>query len=134
MLLRRIQSSSSSSSSSSSLIRFLSTAKQSNYIVPVDSASLAVVETGANKKIYYFTATWCPPCRFIGPKFEAVAAKYPSLSFVKIDIDQFESAAVKYGIRSVPTFIFANGAKVMSQFSGADESQLLKSADSLEKS
>ena len=128
MLVRRIQS------SSSSLVRFLSTAKPSNYIVPADSSSLAVVETGANKKIYYFTAAWCPPCRFIGPKFEAVAGKHPSLSFVKIDIDQFESAAVKYGIRSVPTFIFANGAKVLSQFSGADESQLLKSVDSLEKS
>ena len=132
MLLRRIHSSSSSQFVRNSS-RFLSTAKPSNYIVPADSASLAVEETVANKKIYYFTATWCPPCRFIGPKFEAAAAKYPSLSFIKIDIDQFESAAVKYGIRSVPTFIFANGAKVMSQFSGADENQLIKSVESLEK-
>lgn len=116
--------------------RLLSTSSTTskNFIIPGDSASLAVIEKSSSKKIYYFTATWCPPCKAIAPKFEALSSSSPSVNFVKIDIDNFESAAVKYGIRSVPTFVFANGAKILSQFSGADEGQLKKSIEALEKS
>ena len=34
-----------------------------------------------------FTASWCGPCRMIAPFFEQLADKYPSLMFVKVDVD-----------------------------------------------
>lgn len=67
------------------------------------------------KKILYFTASWCPPCKAIAPVFESLSKKYPALNFVKIDVDNLPETAQDFGIRSVPTFVFVNGQKQVSQ-------------------
>ncbi len=122
--------------SKSRLLSSTTAAKKSgsNFIIPGDLSAFTKIESSTGKKIYYFTATWCPPCRFIGPKFEALAAEAPTVSFVKIDLDNFEQTASKYKINSVPTFIFADGSKILSQFSGADESQLKRCIEMLNNS
>jgi thiol-disulfide isomerase/thioredoxin len=35
-----------------------------------------------------FTATWCPPCRFIAPVFAELSKKYPGVLFLKVDVDE----------------------------------------------
>ena len=63
-----------------------------------------------------FWATWCGPCRMLGPIFEEISDKYDGKAvFVKVDVDDDESqaAAVKYGISSIPNIIaFKNGQPV----------------------
>ena len=64
------------------------------------------------KRIYYFTASWCPPCRMIGPEYEKLAKAdngESGVHYLKLDIDDLPEAAGQYMIRSVPTFIFMNG-------------------------
>ena len=58
-----------------------------------------------------FWATWCGPCRMLAPVFEDVSDKFEGKAeFVKIDVDENEDAAVKYGITSIPNIIiFKNG-------------------------
>ena len=76
------------------------------------------------KKIYYFTASWCPPCKQIAPIFEALSADYADISFLKVDVDANPDAAVDEKIKSVPTFQFVNGQSKVAEFSGADERTL----------
>ena len=68
-----------------------------------------------SKKIFYFTATWCPPCKRIAPIFESLSAEYPDIFFVKIDVDDLPDAASFGNIRSVPTFHFRTGDTKISE-------------------
>lgn len=81
--------------------------------------------------MFQYIASWCPPCKMIGPIYEKMSKDFPNVTFTKIDIDQFEETAGKYSIRSVPTFMFVNGKSTLSTFSGADSNLLLKSIEAL---
>ena len=61
-----------------------------------------------------FWAAWCGPCRMLGPVFEELSEKYDGKAvFVKVNVDEEEAAAMKYGITSIPNVIaFKGGAKV----------------------
>ncbi len=61
-----------------------------------------------------FSATWCGPCRQLSPIIDDLAKEYAGKVKVgKVDIDQSQEVAGKYGIMSVPTVLFfKGGAKV----------------------
>ena len=49
---------------------------------------------------------WCGPCKAIKPFFNTLPAKYPDLTFAKIDLDCNRFLATTYGINSIPTFLY----------------------------
>lgn len=61
-----------------------------------------------------FFATWCGPCRMMGPVVEALAEEYEGRVKVgKIDTDENEDVAMRYGVMTIPTLIlFKNGQEV----------------------
>lgn len=64
------------------------------------------------KAVVDFYATWCGPCKMLGPVFEEVS-KESSIKFVKVDIDKYEELCRQYKVMSVPTLIlFENGQEV----------------------
>ncbi len=81
-----------------------------------------------------FTASWCGPCKMIGPYFEELAAKYPGVVFVKVDVDDLDDVAADCGINAMPTFqLYSNGVKVK-EMTGANKESLealAKEADDL---
>lgn len=68
-----------------------------------------------DKKVLYFTATWCPPCRMIAPVFQSLSEEFTAIKFIKIDIDEYGDTASSFNIQSVPTFIFMKDGQVQSK-------------------
>ena len=72
----------------------------------VTSQELEELIQGDNPVVCDFWATWCGPCRMLAPVFEEVSDKLENKAvFVKLDVDENEDAAVKYGITSIPNII-----------------------------
>ncbi|GLU18365.1 hypothetical protein SLE2022_346710 [Rubroshorea leprosula] len=74
--------------------------------------------------ILYFTAAWCGPCRFISPLYTSLAAKYPKIVFLKVDIDEARDLAKRWNISSVPTIFFIRNGKEVDKVVGADKGAL----------
>ncbi|XP_056884788.1 thioredoxin-like [Takifugu flavidus] len=72
-----------------------------------------------------FTATWCGPCRSIGPKFEALSKKEGNANvvFVKVDVDKVPELTDKYKVTAMPTFMFFKDGKIET-IVGANEGKL----------
>ena len=55
-------------------------------------------------------APWCGPCRMLGPIIDELASEVTDYSFYKLNVDDSEEVAIKYGIMSIPCLlIFENG-------------------------
>lgn len=52
-----------------------------------------------------FWAEWCGPCKQFSPIFEKVADEYPDVTFGKVNTEEQQSLAMKYGVHSIPTLM-----------------------------
>jgi len=67
-----------------------------------------------------FWAIWCGPCRLIAPIVEELASQYAGkLKVLKVDVDQEQNLAIRYGIMSIPTLLLFKGGQVVDQIVGA---------------
>ena len=67
-----------------------------------------------------FWATWCGPCKAIAPLIEEIAEQYDGKVKVgKLDVDQNQNSAMKYGVRSIPTLLIMKDGKVINQIVGS---------------
>ena len=67
-----------------------------------------------------FWAVWCGPCKAIAPVIDEIASEYAGKVKVgKVDVDQTQNTAMKYGVRSIPTHLVMKGGEVVNQIVGA---------------
>ncbi|NCS89590.1 MAG: thioredoxin [Ignavibacteria bacterium CG2_30_36_16] len=67
-----------------------------------------------------FWAVWCGPCRMIAPIVEEMATEFSGKAKIgKLDVDENQQTAIKYGVRSIPTLLIFKGGVVKDTIIGA---------------
>jgi thioredoxin 1 len=67
-----------------------------------------------------FWAPWCGPCRMIAPVIEELAEDFDGKAKIcKVNTDEEQDIAVKFGIRSIPTIMFFKNGELVDQMVGA---------------
>lgn len=67
-----------------------------------------------------FFATWCGPCKVISPKFEEMSKLFPSITFLKVDVDESPELTEMFNISAMPTFVFLKHGSIVKVIAGAD--------------
>lgn len=74
-----------------------------------------------------FWATWCGPCRMVGPIIDELSTEYEGKVIIgKVDVDENPDLAQEYGVRNIPTILFIKGGQVVNKLVGAQRKDALK--------
>ena len=74
-----------------------------------------------------FYAEWCGPCRMMSPIVEQFAKDYDGkIKIGKINVDEESDLAMRFGVQSIPSFIFVKDGKVIDRITGALPKPILK--------
>lgn len=65
-----------------------------------------------------FWAAWCMPCKMLSPVIDAVAEERKDVKICKINIDEEQELAIRFGIMSIPTVMVFKGGKVVGKSIG----------------
>ena len=88
--------------------------------VTITSENFESLKNGAQPLVVDFWATWCGPCRMIGPVISELAEEYNGRIVVgKCDVEENEDLAMEFGIRNIPTILFFKGGQVVDKMVGA---------------
>lgn len=76
-----------------------------------------------------FWAPWCGPCRMIAPVIEQLAQENAgSVKVVKVNVDNAQNLAARYGISGIPTLMIFKNGQVVEQFQGVQSKSRLQQA------
>ncbi|MDA1124551.1 MAG: thioredoxin [Crenarchaeota archaeon] len=66
-----------------------------------------------------FWAEWCGPCKSMHPIFTRMAKKYKRVRFARLNVDNAQDIAMKYGVQSIPTFVMFKNGEIVNTMVGA---------------
>ena len=73
-----------------------------------------------------FWASWCGPCKMVGPVVEQIADEYPEIKVCKVNVDEEMELAQQYRVMSIPTLaVFKNGELVKQSVGFSPKEQIV---------
>ncbi|PKG43610.1 thioredoxin [Psychroflexus sp. MES1-P1E] len=76
-----------------------------------------------------FWAAWCGPCRMVGPIIDELNTEYEGKAVIaKMDVDQNQEFAAKYGVRNIPTVLFFKNGEMVNRQVGVAQKETYKEA------
>ena len=70
------------------------------------------------RKILYFSAAWCGPCKMLGPIMESLSGQ---INYEKIDVDNNQDLSIQYGVRNIPTLILVENGEAIGRLTGLQQ-------------
>ncbi|KAG8430326.1 hypothetical protein GDO86_017981 [Hymenochirus boettgeri] len=101
------------------------------HIENLEEFNAALQEAGDKLVVVDFTATWCGPCKMIGPLFETLSAENKDVVFLKVDVDDANDVAASCDIKCMPTFHFYRLKEKIDEFTGANGAVLVAKIEKL---
>ena len=93
----------------------------------ITNENFSDIISGSVPVVVDFWATWCGPCRMQGPVVEQLSEELEGkVSFFKVDVDENQATAEKFGVMSIPTMIIQKDGKVVDTVVGYHEKDALK--------
>ena len=92
--------------------------------VTITNENFASLKNGNQPFVVDFWATWCGPCRMVGPIISELAEQYDGKIVVgKCDVEENEDLAAEFGIRNIPTILFFKNGEVVDKLIGAQSKE-----------
>ncbi|XP_047119776.1 thioredoxin-2-like [Schistocerca piceifrons] len=92
---------------------------------PEELATL-LEEAGDKLVVVDFFADWCGPCKIISPRVTDLANAHDDVIFIKVNVDECDEIVKRYGISSIPTFLFIKAGEKLDSLIGANYELLTK--------
>lgn len=112
-----------------------STSGRSRVIHVAQSEQLERLLSSGGSAVIKFSAEWCGPCKNIDPLYNALSTNsdYQSIKFLYVDVDKNDGPEIQdiYRIKSLPTFVFVKGPRVINVVLGADQNGLVNGLQAL---
>lgn len=101
--------------------------------IAITSENFESLKHGELPLVIDFWATWCGPCRMVGPIISELATQYDGrIAVGKCDVEENEELAVKFGIRNIPTLLFFKNGQLVDKMVGAQpKAKIQEKFDSL---
>jgi thioredoxin 1 len=95
--------------------------------VTITSENFESLKNGELPLVVDFWATWCGPCRMVGPIISELAQEYDGRIVVgKCDVEDNDEVVASFGIRNIPTIIFFKNGQAVDKIIGAQSKDKIR--------
>ncbi len=88
-------------------------------VLHINQKNFEMIENSDKTVLLDFYADWCGPCRMVAPLIEEIASERSDILVAKVNVDDEQELAGKFGVFSIPTLVVMKDGKVVKQSTGA---------------